>query len=153
MAEVAVTIRGQLYDLYNRTTQQVVLQGQASLTGLSIGGGPIYPEGPPTQPPDSGAHPEHPIYYPPTVMPPIYYPPGTGPGAPHPEHPIVLPPDPGWPGGDAHPEHPIVLPPPNLPTDPPTSGTKPPPPGEAGWGYYDGRWGYFPGPGEAGPKR
>lgn len=56
--------------------KQCVIHGLATIEGLSVGGGPIIP---PATPP-SGAHPEHPIYYPPGSL-------------PHPEHPIVLPPD------------------------------------------------------------
>lgn len=119
MASVPVTISGILYDKKKKTSQAVVLIGEASLTGLGIGGGPIEPE---------PGEPGHPI-------------------EPHPEHPIVLPPDPDWPPIDAHPEHPIVIPPPNLPDPPPGGGAKPPPP-EGGWGYHpDYGWGYFPGNG------
>lgn len=74
MAVVDVTISGTLFDKLNRTTQQVVLIGEASLTGVGVGGGPIIPE-PPQRPP---GYPAHPIYLP---------------GA-HPEHPIVIPPPP-----------------------------------------------------------
>jgi hypothetical protein len=45
MAAVEVTITGMLYDKLNRTTQNVVLIGEASLTGLGVGGGPL-PGGP-----------------------------------------------------------------------------------------------------------
>lgn len=48
MAAVEVTISGVLYDKLNRTQQSVVLIGEGSLTGLGVGGGPIYP------PPGSG---------------------------------------------------------------------------------------------------
>ena len=72
MAEVPFEFRGTLYDLLNRTSQQVVLQGSAGIWGLGVGGGPIIPP-----PGGSGGHPEHPIV-----------PPG---GYPHPEHPIVIP--------------------------------------------------------------
>lgn len=71
MAAAEVTISGVLYDKTARTARPVVLIGEASLTGLGVGGGPIYP---PVEPP--GYHPEHPIVLP-----------------PHPEHPIVLPPE------------------------------------------------------------
>lgn len=76
MAAVEVTISGVLYDKLSRTTQNVVLIGEATLTGLGVGGGPIMPPGPIT-PPGGGwpPHPEHPI-------------------PPRPEHPIVLPPVP-----------------------------------------------------------
>lgn len=118
MASVPVTISGVLYDKIARTSQSVVLVGEASITGLSIGGGPI------ETPPGGGG--EQP------------------PSDAHPAHPIVLPGDPSW--GDPHPAHPIVIPPPNLPTEPPAGGAgKPPPPG-GGWGWSpEYGWGYFPG--------
>lgn len=72
MAAVELTFSGVLYDKYNRTTQNVVLIGEASLTGVGVGGGPIIPPG---QPP-SGGHPEHPIFYPPYPSHPIYNPGG-----------------------------------------------------------------------------
>lgn len=92
-------------------------------------------------------HPSHPI--PPGIWPtpPGPKPPDTG---AHPEHPIVLPGDPSW--GDPHPEHPIVLPPPNLPGPPPDNAVKPPPEG-GGWGYwYPYGWAYVPGQSQPGPK-
>jgi hypothetical protein len=127
MAAVEVTITGTLYDKHRRTTQQVVLIGEASLTGVGIGGGPMPggPGGGPGGPVDPGwGYPERPVD-------PAYGIPITG--RPHPEHPIYFPP---------------VL----TPPDPPAGGTKPPPEGEGGWGFYDGRWGYFPGPTQPGPK-
>jgi hypothetical protein len=130
MAAAEVTISGVLYDKLNRTTQQVVLIGEATITGLNIGGGPMPPG---SQPPWWPGHPEHPI--PPVV--------GGGP--------IYPPTPPWWPG---HPEHPIppvvgggpILPdpPPEFP-DPPDGMVKDPPP-EGGWGYNTQYgWGYFPG--------
>jgi hypothetical protein len=160
MAAVEVTISGVLYDKLMRTTRPVVLIGEASLTGLSVGGGPmpgspgapshpiaepppgiwggppLYPDigGPGPQP--GPGHPSHPIYYPPT-----------------PTHPIVLPPvEPGgppviWPS-PGHPSHPIVLPEP----PPPPEGNKPPP-AEGGWGYSsEYGWGFFPMGQSPGPK-
>lgn len=53
MAAVEITISGVLYDKLNRTTQPVVLIGEASLTGLGLGGGPIVP---PAQPPSDPVH-------------------------------------------------------------------------------------------------
>lgn len=88
MSAVEVTITGVLYDKLNRTTQQVVLIGEASLTGLGVGGGPI-------QPPGQPGGPVH-IWGPPD-MPPGFWGGGMGPGVkpqPHPEHPIVIPPPP-----------------------------------------------------------
>lgn len=94
MAAVEVTISGVLYDKTARTMQPVVLIGEASLTGLGVGGGPIPPEPQPPKPPTWGGHPEHPIYYPPI-----------------PTHPIVLPPD--------KPTEPPIDPPIEPPTNPP----------------------------------
>ena len=54
MAAVEVTISGVLYDKVNRTTQPVVLIGEATLTGLGVGGGPIIPPGQPPGPVDPG---------------------------------------------------------------------------------------------------
>lgn len=89
MASIDVTISGMLYDKTQRTSQPVVLIGEASLTGLGVGGGPIMPPGGGQQPPGgSGNHPAFPIW--------------GGPGAGFPdkpgypptaEHPIVKPPD------------------------------------------------------------
>lgn len=139
MAAVEITISGVLYDKYNRTTQNVVLIGEASLTGLQIGGGPVIPPG---QPPGiwgpTDPRPSNPI--------PIYpggtpNPPGIwGPTDPRPSNPISG--IPGLPGYE---------PPPVDPPDPPDV-VKPPPP-DGGWGYSpEWGWGYFPGTGGAGPK-
>jgi len=160
MAEVPVTLNGVLYDLYGRTTERVVFIGQGSLTGLGVGGGPVYPSRPPGQPgwgPEPPPHPEHPI-----VMPP----PGGGggggqPGAP--TFPIWGPPGsnfpdkPGYPPVAGHPlpEPPVPELPPDLPTPvPPSTIIKHPPEG-GGWGLYTGPnseiyWGYTPAGG--GPK-
>lgn len=140
MAALEITITGVLYDKLNRTTQNVVLIGEASLTGVGVGGGPIIPPG---QPPSPGV-PTHPIMLP--GMPGWGQPPGTGiwPNppegqAPLPSHPIALPGDPWWPK------------PPINPPDPPTA-VKPPPP-EGGWAYSpEWGWGYYPGTDHAGPK-
>lgn len=43
MAAVEITISGVLYDKYNRTQQNVVLIGEAMITGLHVGGGPMPP--------------------------------------------------------------------------------------------------------------
>lgn len=51
MAAVEVTISGVLFDKVNRTTQNVVLIGEASLTGIGVGGGPIIPPEQPGKPP------------------------------------------------------------------------------------------------------
>lgn len=105
MAAVEITISGMLYDKLNRTTQNVVLIGEATLTGLGVGGGPIIPPAGGDKPPGQ----------PPTIWP------GPGP-LPHPEHPIVIPlppntpnvPPPGSPPvivGGTQPTHPMVPPP------------------------------------------
>lgn len=86
MAAVDITISGMLYDKINRTTQNVVLIGEATLTGLGVGGGPIVP-------PESEKPPKPPV----GIWPgpgPIY------PIEPHPEHPIVLPLPPDKPPGE-----------------------------------------------------
>jgi hypothetical protein len=128
MAAVEITISGTLYDKLNRTTQQVVLVGDASLTGLGIGGGPL-PGGPGPGP--GGPRPSHPIALP---------------GDPwwgqdlRPTHPIALPGDPWWPK------------PPTEP--PPDAGVVKPPPAEGGWGYHpEYGWGYFPMGQSASPKK
>jgi len=115
MAAVEVTITGVLYDKTQRTAQPVVLIGEASLTGLGVGGGPIIP---PQQPNPPGT-PTFPIWGPPGIeLPPS---PGYPPVAGHPLPPIpdnpappTVPP-PGSPPvilspGGAHPEHPIAVP-------------------------------------------
>lgn len=164
MAAVEVTISGVLYDKLARTMRPVVLIGEASLTGLGIGGGPIIP---PDQPPPGGGGPVDPGYGQPAPPDVIWggRPPGGGgwpgwgpppawwPGAPsHPIPPTIWP-NPG------HPAHPIVIPP--TPIDPPPdsgnggSGEGPvkPPPATGGWGYWtEYGWGFFPA-GSAGPKK
>lgn len=99
MAAVEVTISGMLYDKINRTTQNVVLIGEATLTGVGIGGGPIYP------PPGGGGGDGKP--------------PGIwGPTDPRPTPPIAFPP--GWVGG---------VPPGGWPDPPTPPGSNIPPPG------------------------
>ena len=65
MSAVEVTISGVLYDKMNRTTQNVVLIGEATLTGLGVGGGPVIPR---PQPPGiwgpTDPRPTPPIYIP-----------------------------------------------------------------------------------------
>ena len=135
MAEVPVTMNGVLYDLYNRTTQRVVFIGDASLTGLGVGGGPIVPPG---QPPGGGGQP--PGY--PT------FPIAGYPDFPYPSQPIYRP---GYPGGSPPPS----LRPPEQPPEGPTddNGFVKPPPGDGGWSYHETYgWGYYPGTTAAGPK-
>jgi hypothetical protein len=115
VSAVEITISGVLYDKLNRTMQQVVLIGEASLTGLGVGGGPIIP--PPTDP--NAPRPSHPIALPGD--------PWWG-GDLRPTNPIAKPGDPWW-GGDLKPTHPIVLPPdcpPGMkPPEPPNPGSEP----------------------------
>jgi hypothetical protein len=91
MAAVPVEITGMLYDLLNKSSQRVVLLGNASIFGLSVGGGPIFP---PDQPPPGGppGHPEHPIWGPPGIS----LPPGPG-FPPVAGHPLPIPPGPNVP--------------------------------------------------------
>lgn len=130
MSAVLVTISGVLYDKLSRTQRPVVIVGEASLTGLGVGGGPIIP-------PDEG-------------------PPGIwGPTDPRPTPPINLPP--GYPGNppgiwgptDPRPTPPIHIPP--VPPDPPTPSEPKPPPADGGWGWSpEYGWGYFPNPSSGG---
>ena len=111
MAAIDVTITGVLFDKVNRTAQPVVLIGEASYTGLGVGGGPVIPPG---QPPG--------IWGPndPRPTPPIHLGPGGDIGGP----PVV--------GGGP------IIPPPQLPPDmtpqpgDPTTAL-PPPAGSGGW--------------------
>jgi hypothetical protein len=128
MAAAEVTISGILYDKVNRTMQNVVLIGEATLTGAGIGGGPIIPEGPPPGIWPSPGHPAHPIA------------PGGRP--------------PGFWGGVAPPYPDQGLPLPQPPTEPPPGGGDKPPPEGGGWGYVAewSQWGYFPSGTQPGPK-
>lgn len=94
MAAVEVTISGVLYDKTARTTQPVVLIGEATLTGVGIGGGPVIPPEGGGQPPGGGGggggKPTFPIYLPPGSWPPGGQPPSAGGGyPPSVEHPIA----------------------------------------------------------------
>ena len=120
MAAVAIQIRGTLYDLLSRTSRQVLLQGEASLLGLGIGGGPVLP-------PESGGGPVDPGYgYPERPVDPGWGVPERpphiwGPTDPRPTPPIVIPPN--VPPGMQPPEAP-------SPGDPTTP--VPPPQGTGG---------------------
>lgn len=113
MAAVKVTIQGII--IADGVSKVCTIIGDASLTGLGVGGGPIYPD----------LHPEHPIVLPPEgggappeIQFPIVIPPGT-----------VPPPKPGYPpyvsGGPIIPDTtppeipPIDVPPPGSVTNPP----------------------------------
>ena len=121
MAAVEVTLSGVWYDKVNRTMSPGVFIGEASLTGLGVGGGPIIP---PPRPPDSGlvpGWPEIPPYpgqLPPGTVPPHIW----GPTDPRPTPPIYIPP---------------MVPPSLQPPEPPAPGSPttpvPPPAGSAGW--------------------
>lgn len=136
MAAVPVEIRATLYDLQSKSSRQVYLVGEAMLSGVGVGGGPIIPPG------GGGDH----IWgggNVPMPSPPI----ANVPGAPGYQPPVI------WGPNDPRPSPPIYLPPDTPPPiDVAPGGEKPPPEGQAGWGYYDGRWGFFPGPGQAQPK-
>jgi hypothetical protein len=99
MAGVPVTISGVLYDKTARTQRPVLIIGEASLTGLSVGGGPVFPD---------------------------ETPPGIwGPTDPRPSHPIAPggPPPGIWGGGGVPmPTPPIYIPVPPEPEEPPAAG-------------------------------
>jgi hypothetical protein len=139
MAAVPITISGVLCDKYGRTIQPVTIVGEATLTGLGVGGGPIVPPGQPGGP-DHIWGPTDPFPTPPIAnVPgaPGYRPPGDhiwGPTDPRPTPPIA-----NVPG----------LPP--MPDEPPAGSAdedgfiKPPPDG-GGWAYHeDYGWMYSPG--------
>lgn len=99
MAAVEVTITGVLYDKTQRTARPVVLIGEASLTGLGVGGGPL-PGGPggpevPGEPPGiwgpTDPRPTPPIHIPPTTLPDLPPLQIWGPNDPRPNPPIYLP--------------------------------------------------------------
>lgn len=130
MAAVEITIQGMLYDKVSRTyLQNVTIVGNASLTGLGVGGGPIVPpEGGGSEPPlgiwgPTDPRPTHPITGLPGYGPPIGQPPGIwGPNDPRPTPPIYLPP-----------EHvPPEMKPPETPP-PGSTAPVPPPSGSSGW--------------------
>jgi hypothetical protein len=110
MAEVPVTISGIVYPKNKKDPPMAVtIVGQAWVTGLGVGGGPVEPPAMPGVPPGLPAHP--------IVLPP----PGT------PTHPIVLP------------EPPPVDPPtvPSTPKPPPPGGGWGWHP-DYGWGWFPG---------------
>jgi hypothetical protein len=116
----------------------VTIVGEAYVTGLGVGGGPMPPGGGPVDPgfgapPGWGLRPSHPIVIPPGFIDGVHpehpivivpSPIDPGFGAPpgwglRPTHPIVIPPDLGiWGPTDPRPTNPIVIPPPTV-TDPP----------------------------------
>jgi hypothetical protein len=162
MAAVEVTISGVLYDKLMRTTRPVVLIGEASLTGLSVGGGPS-PGGPPlgfwggVAPPypDQGLPGQPPGIWPSPGHPDQGLPPGgvgVWPGPGYPSHPIS--PGGGPSQGPGFPTHPIVIPPTEPPPigEPDEDGFIKPPPASGGWAYHeDYAWLFYPA-GQAVPK-
>lgn len=137
MAAVEVTIRATEYDLLNRTQRQVVLIGEAMLTGLGVGGGPM-PPGPGNPPGIWGGGNE------PFPTPPI----ANVPGAPGYRPPGI------WGGPiDPYPDHGLPQPPTEPPTGTPDDdGFLKPPPEGGGWAYHeDYGWMYAPKPGGATP--
>jgi len=124
MGAVPITIVG-IETKDDGSSGQVTIVGMASLTGLSVGGGPIVP---PDQPPGK-----------PTF--PIWGPPG-----------IELPPSPGYPPVAGHPLPPIP-PPIDVPPGTPPGTVLKPPPESGGWGWVvPYGWGFFPASDAAGPK-
>ena len=100
MAAVPITIIGTITS--GDKSEQCTLTGLASLTGLTVGGGPIMPA-PPVDPgygvPLPPGVPTHPIALPPGIPThPIYIPHTIWPNPPEGQAPII--------------EHPIVIPPP-----------------------------------------
>lgn len=129
MAAVEVTIRGLLYDLHSRTQQQVVLIGDAMLTGVGVGGGPIIPPGVGGDPPHIWGGGNVPMPSPPIAnVPgaPGYRPPGDhiwgGGNEPFPTPPIFIPPN-----------VPPALQPPSSPNPGDPTVPVPPPAGSGGW--------------------
>jgi hypothetical protein len=116
MAGIPITITGQLFDQAGNS-QPVTLIGNASIVGLTVGGGPIIP-------PDAGSPPQpaHPIFIPPQPAHPIVLPPDGGSGGPPgtPTFPIWGPPGVEFPPGSGYPPvagHPLP--------EPPTEGATP----------------------------
>lgn len=127
MAAINVVLNGVFTTDAGAATGSFV--GQMAYSDRAPGGGPIVPP--------SGAHPEHPIHYPPGSL-------------PHPEHPIHYPP-----GSLPHPEHPIAQPPEGPPPEgpPDQDGFIKPPPAAGGWAYHEKyEWMYDPPAGAAQPK-
>lgn len=146
MAAIEVTITGVLYDKLQRTVQNVVLIGEASLTGVGVGGGPMPPgQGGGGSPPGIWGGGNVPMPNPPIA---------NVPGAPG----YRPPGDHIWGGGNVPmPSPPIANVPglPPMPDQPPEQpdAIKPPPP-DGGWGWSPTYgWGYFPGTGGAGPHK
>jgi len=157
MGTVPITINGVVFPKGRSGTDQPVpctIVGQAWISDLSVGGGPVYP---PDQPPSGGppGQPIHPIWGPPGFNPPgpgmppgiwggPIVPPQQPPGSPgSPQHPIwgppgFNPPGPGmppgiWGGPIIPPDLPpgVIVPTPPNPGDPVTPVQ--PPPGSGGW--------------------
>lgn len=129
MAAVEVTISGVLYDKLSRTTRPVVLIGEASLTGLEIGGGPMPPGQGGGSPPGIWGGGNVPMPTPPIAnVPgaPGYRPPGDhiwgGGNEPFPTPPIFIPPN-----------VPPTLTPPTQPNPGDPVTPVPPPEGSGGW--------------------
>ena len=101
MASVPIQIDGTFYPHARGGVPSQPIKGtmlgHASIYGLGVGGGPIFPpNGGNGGGGDGDAHPEHPIFYPPGIW---------GPTDPRPSHPIVIPVPPDTPN----------LPPPGSP--------------------------------------
>lgn len=124
MSSIPVALSGVVYDLYNRTSQRVVIFADLSYADRGVGGGPIVPGAPPViWGPDDPR-----LGYGLPGQPPGFW----GPNDPRPTPPIVIP------------RPPIEIPP--MPEPPPPDGTViKEPPTAGGWGYFAGwGWAYFP---------
>ena len=130
MAEVPIQINGVLWNKVWKRGEPVVLYGMASIVGLEVGGGPVYP-------PDQGG----------------------GGGGEHPAFPIWGPPGSNFPGGPGYPPvagHPLPEPPQQPPEGPADESgfIKPPVEGQPSWAYHsDFGWGWYPSGAAAGPKK
>lgn len=144
MASQQVTLVGVAYtDKTGNPPTPVTIVAEMYLTGLGVGGGPIYP------PSGGGGQPGVPTF-------PIWGPPGSNfPGGPG------YPPVAGWPGGGpggAHPDNSLPIPQPPIDV-PPGEGddngfVKPPVEGQSSWSYHEVYgWGYYPSGASAGPKK
>jgi hypothetical protein len=109
MAAVPVTILNATITGQGGNITGATVTGELTITGLGVGGGPVFPPDVPGHPiviPPTPGEPVHPAF--PIVLPPdSEVPPGAPPG--YPTHPIA-----GPPGAPAHP----IAPPPGSPAHP-----------------------------------
>jgi hypothetical protein len=114
MAAANIVISGMMYHAKSGESTPITIVGIAGLSGLEVGGGPIYP-------PSAGGPPGQPTF-------PIWGPPGFN------------PPGPGYPPGISGGP---IIPPPTVPPENPSAPKPPPPEGGWGW-HPEYGWGYFP---------